>query len=135
MVFDINWLGVTLAAAASLLLAALWYSPVLFGNTWRIWTNRGDTGQDRSSHIKRLVLIIPATFVSATLFGALLGSMALGYAMMTGFAAGLFWVATGIGVSYALEPRPFALWAVNGGFHVLQFTLYGLCIGLANTYL
>lgn len=134
MFFDINWFGVVLAAAAALSLAALWYSPIMFGNTWRLWTDRGDTGQDRSSKVKRFILVFPATFISATLFGALLGGMGLGYALMTGFAAGLFWVATSIGVSYALEPRPFALWAVNGGYHVLQFTLYGLCIGGANTF-
>ena len=132
--FQINWLGVLLAAGTTLALAALWYSPVMFGNTWRRFVKRKDNGQDRNSKIKRLALIVPATLMSATMFAALLGPAGLGYAVMTGFAAGLFWVAASMGVSYALEPRPFALWAVNGAYHVLQFTLYGVCIGAANTY-
>lgn len=135
MVFNINWVGVVLAAISAISLAALWYSPIMFGNTWKNLVKREENGQDRKSRILRKILIVPATLISATMFGALVGPFPFGYAVMAGFGAGFFWVATSIGVSYALEPRPFSLWAINGAYHVLQFTLYGLCIGAANSYL
>lgn len=135
MAHNINWLGVVLATIAALGLAGLWYSRLMFGHTWSTLLNRSENVPDRRGIIKRAVVIVPATFMSAAMFGALLGPSALGYSAMAGFGAGLFWIAASIGVSYALEPRPFSLWAINGSYHVLQFTLYGVCIGGANTYL
>ena len=40
------------------------------------------------------------------------------------------WVATSFGVNYLFERRPLGLWLINGGYHVLQFTLYGIVFGL-----
>lgn len=136
MVDNINWLGAGLAAISATLLAALWYSPWMFGNTWRLAAPRRERGgQDRLSKLKRYGVAIPAMFVSAIIFAAFLGPAKLGLATMAGFSAGVFWIALSLGVSYALEPRPFPLFVVNSAYHVLQFTLYGLCIGAANTYL
>jgi len=45
-------------------------------------------------------------------------------------AAGLCWVAASYGISYGFERRPLKLWLINGGYHTLQFTLFGLILGL-----
>jgi hypothetical protein len=47
-----------------------------------------------------------------------------------GFCAGLTWVAASFGINYLFERRPLSLFLVNGGYHTLQFTLYGLILGL-----
>ncbi|MEO0411213.1 MAG: DUF1761 domain-containing protein [Pseudomonadota bacterium] len=133
---NINWIGAALATMSALGLAALWYSPWMFGNTWRLaGPKQARVGQDRSSKIKRFSVSTLAMFASAVIFAAFLGDATFGLATMAGFSAGLFWIALSLGVSYALEPRPFALFVVNSAYHILQFTLYGLCIGAANTYL
>ena len=41
----------------------------------------------------------------------------------------LAWVAASLGISYLFEQRPLKLWLINGGYHTLQFTLYGAIIG------
>lgn len=32
--FDVNWIGVILAAIANMIIGSLWYSPYLFGKEW-----------------------------------------------------------------------------------------------------
>jgi hypothetical protein len=55
---------------------------------------------------------------------------ALGFALGAGFSAGLCWVAASFGINYLFERRSLALFLVNGGYHTMQFTLYGLVLGL-----
>ena len=47
-----------------------------------------------------------------------------------GFSAGLCWVGAAYGINYLFERRPLGLWAINAGYHTLQFTLFGLIVGL-----
>ena len=56
--------------------------------------------------------------------------MSLGAATAAGFSAGLCWVAASYGIAYLFERRPLSLWLINGGYHTLQFTLFGLIVGL-----
>ena len=50
-------------------------------------------------------------------------------AVSAGFSAGLCWVAASYGITYLFEHRQLKLWLVNGGYHTLQFTLFGAIIG------
>jgi hypothetical protein len=43
--------------------------------------------------------------------------------------AGLAYVAMGFAINYAFAGRSFRLWLIDGGYHTLQFTLYGLILG------
>jgi hypothetical protein len=42
----------------------------------------------------------------------------------------LCWVAGSFGINYLFERRPLGLWLINGGYHTLQFTVFGLILGL-----
>ena len=57
-------------------------------------------------------------------------SMPLAGAVGAGFSAGLCWVGFAFGINYLFERRPLGLWAINAGYHTLQFTLFGLILGL-----
>jgi drug/metabolite transporter (DMT)-like permease len=46
-----------------------------------------------------------------------------------GFAAGLCWVAAGLGLTYVFERRGLKLLAINGGYATLQFTAIGAILG------
>jgi hypothetical protein len=39
-------------------------------------------------------------------------------------------VAASFGINYLFEQKSFTLFLVNGGYHTVQFTLYGLILGL-----
>jgi len=46
-----------------------------------------------------------------------------------GLMAGLFWVATAMGITYLFERKSLKLYLINAGYHVVTFTLMGLILG------
>ena len=128
---EVNWIAVALCGVSSLVLGGLWYSPALFARSWQTAAGLSDE-QARSGN---MAVIFGGAFllslVAAAVFAMVLGSeMSLGAATAAGFSAGLCWVAASYGINYLFERRPLKLWAINGGYHVLQFTLFGLILGL-----
>ena len=127
----VNLIAVLLCGVASLLLGGLWYSPMLFAGAWQ----RAAGLSDEQAKSGNMALIFGGAFVlslvAAYVFGMFLGdSMPLAGAVGAGFSAGLCWVGSAFGINYLFERRPFGLWAINAGYHTLQFTLFGLILGL-----
>lgn len=50
--------------------------------------------------------------------------------LKAGAIAGFGFVATSFGINYQFAQRPFALWLIDGGYHTVQFMLFGLILGL-----
>jgi hypothetical protein len=69
--------------------------------------------------------------VAAYVFAMFLGpNPALGLAVGAGAAAGACWVAASFGINYLFASRSLKLWLIDGGYHTVQFTLFGLVLGL-----
>jgi len=132
---DISWLGAIAGTILSFVLGGFWYSKAAFGQAWA--THSGlSKDQIASANPRNMILVsLPLILVSALVFAAFLGEAALGLSVGAGFAAGLFWVGASFGVNYVFEQKSMTLWFINAGYHTAQFTLIGLCVGLANTYL
>ena len=130
---EVNWIAVGLCAVSSLVLGAIWYSPALFARQWQ--TAAGLSEEQASSGNMGLIfgMAFVLSLVAAAVFAMFLGKdMSLIAATSAGFAAGLCWVAASYGINYLFERRPMRLWLINGGYHTLQFTLFGLILGLMN---
>jgi hypothetical protein len=56
--------------------------------------------------------------------------LAAGMAIGAGFSAGLFWIGGSFAISYRFEQRSGRLWMINAGYHLAQYTLYGIVLGL-----
>ena len=128
---EINWIAVALCAVSSLVIGGLWYSPVLFAKAWQQAAGLSDeqVGRGNPALIYGGALVL--SFVAAAVFAMFLGSeMSVGAATAAGFSAGLCWVAASFAINYLFERRPLRLWLVNGGYHTLQFTAFGLILGL-----
>ena len=128
---EVNLLAVLACGVASLILGGIWYSPMLFAGPWQRAAGLSDD-QAKSGNMALIfggafLLSLIAAYVFAMFIG---GEMSLGAATAAGFSAGLCWVAASYGISYLFERRPLTLWLINGGYHTLQFTLFGLIIGL-----
>ncbi len=128
---EVNWIAVALCAVSSLVLGGLWYSPALFARAWQSAAGLSD----EEAQSGNMALIFGGAFllslVAAGVFAMFLGTqMSVGAATAAGFSAGLCWVAASYGISYLFERRPLKLWLINGGYHTLQFTLFGLILGL-----
>ena len=126
---EVNLLAVIAAAASAFLLGGLWYSPALFGKTWNI---EAGASQEKQGHPAKVfggafVFSLLAAYVFAMFLGP---KPALGFAVAAGAGAGFCWVASSFGINYLFAGRSFKLWLIDGGYHTLQFTLYGLVLGL-----
>ncbi len=71
------------------------------------------------------------SLIAAAVFAWLVGPQpSLSTALQTGVFAGFGLVAMSFGINYAFAQRSFKLWAIDGGYHTLQFALYGPILGL-----
>ena len=130
---DVNWIAVILCAVSSLVLGGIWYSPMLFAKPWQ----RAAGLSDEQAASGNMAMIFGGAFllslVAAAVFAMFLGrEMGLGPSVAAGASAGLCWVAASFAINYLFERRPLNLWLINGGYHTLQFTLFGLILGLMN---
>ncbi len=128
---DLNWIAVLLCGVSSMILGALWYSPLLFGRVWQRGAGLSDADLAGGNMVLIYGLAFVLSLVAAAMFALFLGrGMELGPSVAAGAAAGLCWVAAAFGINYLFERRSLAHWLVNGGYHTLQFTLFGLILGL-----
>ena len=67
--------------------------------------------------------------VMALSLAAFIGSNGLAFGVFAGFAAGATFVACAFGVNYLFERRSPVLFAINGSYNVVSFTVMGAIIG------
>ncbi|MBQ4799084.1 DUF1761 domain-containing protein [Pseudoalteromonas sp. MMG006] len=128
---DVNYFAILVASLSSFMLGAVWYSKILFKNAWL--ENSGLTEQDLQLADPRLIFAgsFLLTFIASLVLALFLGQEAgIGESLGTGFAIGLFWVCSSLGLSYIFEQRPLKLFLINGSYYVMQFSLMGLILGL-----
>lgn len=127
---EVSWIAVLLCGVATLLIGALWYSPLLFARAWQRETGLSDDTLRAGSAPLRFGLTFVLSLVAAGGFALFIGdAMTVGQATIAGTAAGLAWVAASFGINYLFEHRSLKLWLINGGYHTIQFTAFGAIIG------
>lgn len=127
----INWIGALVAALAAFLVGAVWYSPLLFARPWQRALGLSDEDL-RSGSIGRIFAsAFVAMFIAAAGFSLILGQDA-GWidGLHWGLGVGLLFVATSLAIHNAFERRPLYYWAINAGFNLVQFLIYGLVLAV-----
>lgn len=124
-----NPLAMLVAAASAFALGGLWYGP-LFKHAW--CKVAGVDPDKPAGHPARVFGVAFAfSLVAAAVFGWFLGPKPdVYFSVGMGVMVGLGYVATSFGINYQFAGRPFLLWAIDAGYHTLQFALYGLVFGL-----
>ena len=125
----LNWLAVLAATVSAFVLGGLWYGP-LFKHAWC-----REAGVDMDAAPKHPARVFAAAFiaslVAAAAFAWLLGpAPELLRAVHDGVLVGLAVVAMSFAINYSFAQRSLKLWLIDGGYHTLQFALYGLILGL-----
>lgn len=125
----LNWLAILAAAVSAFVLGGLWYGP-LFKRAWC-----REAGMDPDAPGKHPARVFATAFVAALIaavaFAWLLGPQPpLHAALRAGLMVGLAFVAMSFAINYAFAQRSLVLWLIDGGYHTLQFVLYGLILGL-----
>jgi hypothetical protein len=127
---SINYLAVIMAALSAFVIGGLWYS-VIFGKAWMV-ENGFDDEKLKNSNMAMIFggsffLSLIISFILALFLGperdAIFGATA-------GFMAGLFWVATAMGITYLFERKSLKLFFINAGYHVITFTVMGIILGI-----
>jgi hypothetical protein len=129
---EVNWLAVIVAAATSFLLGGLWYGKPLFHDAWMRESGApARTDPKTGRHPAQVFGVsIALSLVMAFVFAwSLHPEPPLDYALRHGAAVGGA-VAACFGINYAFAGRSAKLWAIDGGYHFVQFMLYALVLGL-----
>lgn len=128
---EVNWIAVVVAAVSAFVLGGLWYSPMLLGKAWMRESGWSESQAGHPGMVYGGALLL--SFLAAAVFAMFLGpDINWQFGLGAGLAAGLFWVAGSLGINYLFEAKSLKLWMINGGYHVFQFALYGLILGLWN---
>lgn len=131
MLANINIWAVLVAALSAFVLGGVWYSPLLFVNVWcreaGLVKDKVQKGHKPMVFVIAILLSIIAAFVFAKFLGQ---TPSFKYAVTWGFLIGAGWVATSFGINYLFAQRSFKLFLIDGIYHILQFTLYGVIFGL-----
>lgn len=127
---DFDWVAIGTAALSAFLLGGVWYGP-LFGKRWQSLVGLNDEQVKSAPMVRVLGGSFVLSLIAATVFALFLGpDPELGFALGAGASAGLCWVASSFAINYLFAQRPMGLFLIDGGYHTLQFTLYGLVLGL-----
>ena len=124
----INFIAVFVSALAALLFGGLWYSPALFLKSW-LKESGVSTPKPHTpfTYILSFLLMLIAAIVFAFFLGE---NPPLGQSIIIGVVSGFTWSGASFGINYAFAGKSFRLWLIDAGYHVGQFTLYGLILGL-----
>jgi len=120
--------AILVAAVSSFLLGGLWYSPVLFGKAW----NRENGSMPKPGHPAKVFGVsFVFSVIAAAAFASLVGpSPSLQTGVLLGLVAGFGIAAASFGINYQFAQRSFMLWLIDGGYHTVQFMLFGAVLGL-----
>ena len=124
----VNWLAVAVAALATFVIGAPWYSPLLFLKRWQ--REMGVADNKRGHPLRVFGLAYLFSLITTACLAAILGPEADPVSgFKVGAIVGTCFVATSFGVNYQFANRSFAVLLIDGGYHILQFAAFGLVLG------
>jgi hypothetical protein len=126
----INILAVLAASVSSFLLGGLWYSRLLFGAAWqRAAGNPSKPGEGHPAKVFGVSFVF--ALVAALAYSILMpAASSAGAAISQGLLVGAGLVAASFGINYQFANRSTMMWLIDGGYHTVQFGIYGFIIGL-----
>lgn len=125
---DLDWIGILLCGISSMVLGGLWYSPLLFGKAWQREAGLSDEALAAGNMALIFGLAFLLSLIAAAVFALLIGHR---HGLLPWIAAGAgagAMVAAAFGINYLFERRSLRQWMINGGYHLLQFSLFGLIL-------
>lgn len=130
-----NHLAILVCAVSVFVLGAPWYSKAMFLRPWAR-ANGFEPDAPRPETAKHPARVFGMAFLMAWLaayaFAIVVGHGPHPFALWLhhGFACGLGIAATSFGINYQFANKPAVLLFIDGGYHIVQFMLYGLILGL-----
>lgn len=128
----INWWAVIVATVAYFFLGALWYSKLLFVESWLHYT-KIDIKDPNASKGIAAIMIASFVFTFIICLGLAILRDHLGISgwwsgIKLGLLTGAFFGATALSISYLYEQKPAALHAINNGYTIAGHVLAAVII-------
>ncbi|MDX1459463.1 MAG: DUF1761 domain-containing protein [Xanthomonadales bacterium] len=119
------WL-IRAAAVSTFVLGFLWYAPFAFLKPWL-----RENGLPEDFQAGHPAQVFGISFIFAVLAAGayvhLVGfSDDVGAAALEGAAVGAGFAATSFGINYQFAGRSLKLWLIDGGYHTVQFAIFGI---------
>ena len=125
-----NWWAVLTAAVSAFVLGGIWNGP-LFKHAWCREAGVDPDAKPAGHPARVFGTAFVAALLSAVCFAWWLGPAPdLHRALHDGLLVGFGFVAMSFAINYSFAQRSLKLWLIDGGYHTLQFVLYGLILGL-----
>jgi len=128
----INHLAVAVSAVSSLILGAIWYSPILFTKAWQKEAGVSEEQLKSSNPLKTFGITLILAFIMSYNLAFFLGDAKTDWqwGLTAGFLAGFGWAALSIAIMALFEFKSFKYILINGGYITLWFTLIGFILGI-----
>lgn len=129
----LNYWAILVSAIVSMVLGALWYSPVLFGKQWmQLMGWKKEEVKKDDAHKGYFVAMIGALVLAYVM------SHFIDYVQATTISAGAqtgFWAWLGFAATTSLSTaifggKPMKLWGINTGYNLVQFILTGAILAV-----
>jgi hypothetical protein len=128
----INWAAVIVAGIVGYLPGALWYSPLLFLRPWarELGIDLANPGPAKHGKARTLIGLVSAIAAAAVFAGFAGPSPSLHFALLLSLAFSGGLIATSFAIQYLHEMRSARFYAINAGYHVVQFALIAIVLAL-----
>jgi len=130
--FYINHLAVFICAVMSLVIGALWWSPLLFAKPWQAANGLTDDQLAKMKPIKTFGLTLLLAWIMSYSLAFFLGAPGTTWqwGLVAGLLTGVGWVAAMFIVVALFEQRSLQYIAINCGYIIVYFAVIGLILGL-----
>jgi hypothetical protein len=129
---SLNWLSITGAALLYFFLGALWYSPLLFANTWMELRNLTEAEIDKPNPVIFLYSFI-LQFIAVVSLALFIKAMNIEiglHGLIVGFGAGAGLVFTLAGTTGIFSDVKMKLHFIDNGYHVAGLSISGMILGM-----
>ena len=129
--YDVNLLGVFLAAIASIIIGAFWYSPMGFGKAWMKLSGMTEKDMKKGKQkgmAKSYFIQFIGSLVIAYVLAIFVSSLSIQGAMQTGFWIWFgFIAATSLGV-VLWEGKSWGLYLINAVYNLVSIEVMSLIL-------
>jgi fluoride ion exporter CrcB/FEX len=128
----INHLAVFVCALLSLVVGALWYSPVLFFKAWQKEAGMSDEQVAKANPLKTYSITLLLAWIISYNLAFFLGDSKTNWqwGLGAGLLAGVGWASTMFVIISLFEQRSFKYMLINCSYITLYFALIGFVLGI-----
>lgn len=129
---SVNWLAVIACVVGNFAVGFIWYSPKVFFKTWWRALGKGDTEMGNAGSVVWGLTVLAAVIeaVAVSFLMTAMGSATVTSGLLAGFMIWFGFVATTNLVNNLFAGRPFKVWAIESGNHLVYLLICGAVLSV-----